>query len=150
MPTISNYQYNQFRTETFTIIQQPLKIYPKISKKAIKYLKKNKIPVEEFLNFIRLIAVNEGALMRTYSGINITEHIGVYVDLFEWDECVEFDECPKKHIIRSISIQVDFPNKTVDEIVDSIFKLNGLLYKAYPNLNAHFIYQRYEQGDKND
>jgi len=121
---------------------------PKITKEAKRFIKKSKIPVEEFLDFIRLITVSEGALMRTYSGIKITEPIGVYVDLFEWDECVEFDECPKKHIIRSISIQIDFPNKTVDEIVDSIFKLNGLLYKAYPNLDAHFIYQSYEQGDK--
>jgi len=147
--SLSNYQYPCLDIIiTFRRIIPKIYTYPEISEKAIKYLKKNKISVEEFLDFIRLITVSEGALMRTYSGIKVTEPIGVYVDLFEWDECVEFDECPKKHIIRSISIQVDFPNKTVDEIVDSIFKLNGLLYKAYPNLDAHFIYQSYEQGDK--
>jgi hypothetical protein len=127
--SLSNYQYNRFHGKTIIYILLPIKINPKISKKAIRYLKKNKIPVEEFLYFIRLITVNEGALIRTYSGTNVTEHAGIYVDLFEWDD------------IKSISIQVDFPNKTVDEIVDSIFKLNGLLYKAYPNLDAHFIYQ---------
>ncbi|MFP3190250.1 MAG: hypothetical protein RXR31_02785 [Thermoproteota archaeon] len=147
--SLSNYQFPRLDiVTTFRRIIPKIYTYPKISEKAIKYLKKKKISVEEFLDFIRLITVSEGALMRTYSGINITEPIGVYVDLFEWDECVEFDECPKKHIIRSISIQIDFPKKTIDEIVDSIFKLNGLLYKAYPNLDAHFIYQSYEQGDK--
>ena len=124
------------------IIGQPtFFLPPRISKKAIKYLKKNKIQVEEFLGFIRLITMSEGTLMRTYTPMGITEPVGVYVDLFEWDDCVEFNNCPKKHIIRSISIQVYFPNKTIDEIVDSIFKLNALLYKTYPNLDAHFIYQ---------
>jgi len=141
--SISNYYPNQFSVPTLINIIRTLNFYPKISEKARKYLKKNKIPVEKFLYFIRLITMNEGALMRTYTYTpsSITEPIGVYVDLFEWDECIEFDECPKKHIIRSISIQVYFPNKTADEIVDSIFKLNGLLYKTYPNLDAHFIYQ---------
>jgi len=135
--SISNYQPPY---ETWVTFKKRLKpyTYPKITKKAINYLKKNKIPIEEFLNFVTTISINEGALMGSYTRSNIIDPIGINIDLFEWDECVEFDECPKNHIIKDISIRVCFPNKTSDEIVDSIFKLNGLLYKAYPNLNAYF------------
>jgi len=135
--SISNYQPPY---ETWVTFKKRLKpyTYPKITKKAINYLKKNKISTEEFLDYVRLISINEGALMRTYAGINTTEPTGVYIDLFEWDECIEFEDCPRQHIMRDIRISVCFQGKTADEIVNSIFKLNSLLYKAYPNLNAYF------------
>ena len=134
--SISNYQppYEIWVTYKLRIPH----INPEITEKARNYLKRNKIPVEEFLDFIRLITMSEGALMRTNTEINIIDPIGINIDLLEWDECIEFDDCPQKHIMRDIRIAVCFQGKTTDEIANSIFKLNGLLYKAYPNLNAYF------------
>jgi len=109
------------------------RINPEISKKAIKYLQKNKISVEEFLDFIRLITMSEGALMRTYSGINITEPIGVYVDYWELNECDD-----RRHVMKGIDIHICFPNKTVEDKMNSITKLARTLYQKYPNIYAVF------------
>jgi len=135
--SISNYQSPYHNYIDVYKLRIP-HINPEITKKARNYLKRNKISIEEFLNYIKLISMNEGALMRTNTEINIIDPIGINIDLLEWDECIEFEDCPRQHILRDIRIAVCFQGKTTDEIVDSIFKLNSLLYKAYPNLNAYF------------
>jgi len=135
--SISNYQ-SPYHNYIFSYKLRIPHINPEITKKARNYLKRNKISIEEFLNYIKLISMNEGALMRTNTEINIIDPIGINIDLLEWDECIEFEDCPRQHILRDIRIAVCFQGKTTDEIVDSIFKLNSLLYKAYPNLNAYF------------
>ena len=74
--SLSNYQYNQFHAKTFIYIQQPLKIYPKISEKAIKYLKKNKISVvtkDGFSIADRFEIDEEGGYIKLYNNGKLTD-----------------------------------------------------------------------------
>ena len=130
--SISNYQ-SPYQNYIVTYKLRIPHINPEITEKARNYLKRNKIPVEEFLYYIKLISMNEGALMRTCTMSNIIDPIGVYVDYWELNECDD-----RRHVMKGIDIHICFPNKTIEDKMNSITKLARTLYQKYPNIYAVF------------